>query len=91
MPSDALSMLEVQLDTLLHMLNNGEWEQLPELESTLLGALNAANKPQPSTGMTRQRLENMQKKLTQAIDACVIRKEQIAPLVNALTKPQAKP
>ena len=91
MPTDALSALEEQLDTLMSLLNNGEWESLPELEPALLGALTAANHPLPSGSVTRQRLEAMQDKLTQAIEACITRKEQIAPLVSALSKPKIQP
>jgi len=90
-PTDALSALDEQLDTLMSMLNNGEWESLPDLEPALLGALNAANAPLPSGSITRQRLEAMQDKLTRAIEACMTRKEQIAPLVNALSKPKIQP
>lgn len=91
MPTDALSALEEQLDTLMSLLNNGEWESLPELEPALLGALTAANRPLPPGTVTRQRLEILQAKLTQAIEACLTRKEQIAPLVNALSKPKIQP
>lgn len=91
MPTDALSALDEQLDTLMSMLNNGEWESLPDLEPALLGALNAANGPLPSGSITRQRLEAMQDKLTRAIEACMTRKKQIAPLVNALSKPKIQP
>jgi len=90
-PTDALTGLEEQLEVLMSMLNNGEWESLPELEPALLAVLSAANRPLPSENITRQRLEILQAKLTQAIEACKTRKQQIAPLVNALAKPQAKP
>jgi hypothetical protein len=90
-PTDALSSLDKQLDTLMSMLNNGEWERLPDLEPALLGALTAANRPLPSGSVTRQQLESLQVKLTQAIEACITRKEQIAPLVNALSKPKIQP
>ena len=91
MPTDAISALDEQLDILMSMLSNGEWESLPDLEPALLGALNAANGPLPSGSITRQRLEAMQDKLTRAIEACMTRKEQIAPLVNALSKPKIQP
>lgn len=91
MPTDPLSALEEQLDTLMSLLNNGEWERLPDLEPALLGALAAANGPLPAGSTTRLRLETLQGKLTKAIEACITRKEQIAPLVNALSTPKIQP
>jgi len=90
-PKNELSTLDKQLDSLLSMLNNGEWEHLPELEIDLLGALEVAGKPPASVRYSREQLESTLAKLAQAIEACNTRKQQIAPLVNALTKTQAKP
>lgn len=90
-PSNELSRLDQQLDTLLSMLNHGEWDDLPELEKTLLVALEVAGRPSGSMPPSREQLQGTLAKLAQAIEACNIRKEQIAPLVNALTKPQTKP
>lgn len=89
--SNELSVLDEQLDTLLSVLNHGEWDDLPYLEKTLLVALEAAGRPSGSVQPSREQLQVTLAKLAQAIEACNIRKEQIAPLVNALTKPQAKP
>jgi len=76
---------------LLELLQQGEWEQLDSLESVLLPALEAARTPAQGSQPGRQQIEQVLGKLELTIKACLIRKQQIAPLVNALTKTQAKP
>lgn len=77
-----LTALNEQLDGLLTLLESGNWEQLPEIEAGLLNALNTACTPDCVT--ERAQTEALLGKLEKAIAACSLRKEQIAPLVDAL-------
>ncbi|NHC07252.1 hypothetical protein [Azonexus fungiphilus] len=78
----ALKTLESALDKLLETLAQGKWEEIPDQEERLMNALAAAC--QPELKLERKSTETLIKKLDDAIAACTQRKEQIAPLVNAL-------
>ncbi|RKT50429.1 hypothetical protein DFR40_2988 [Azonexus fungiphilus] len=83
MPTErSLQALDQQLDTLLATLEHGDWDRLPDLEPSLLQALTAARSS--SDAAQRKQIEALLQKLGRAIAACTQRKEQIAPLVNAL-------
>lgn len=73
------------------MLQQGEWEQLDSLESVLLPALEAARTPAPGNQPGRQQIEQLLRKLELTIQACSNRKEQIAPLVEALSVTERSP
>ncbi len=75
------------------MLRQGNWDDLSGLESKLIPALDAV-RSSPAFGegkISRTKIEQLLSKLELAIKECSIRKEQIAPFVNALsaTKPPA--
>ena len=86
LPTDEFDWLAENLDTLLDMLQQGNWDDLSGLESKLIPALDAV-RSSPAFGegkISRPKIEQLLSKLELAIKECSIRKEQIAPLVNAL-------
>lgn len=87
--NDSLQALDRQLDTLLAMLEQGDWDDLPEIDAPLMQALAAVR----TSGNRRDKaaLESLLGKLGRAIAACSQRKAQIEPLVNALATTQPKP
>jgi hypothetical protein len=90
-PDSSLGRLNAELDQLLAMFEQGNWEDIPNIENTLINALESVRQPQAGKVNDPGEIRYLLNKLGKAIDACSTRKQQIAPLVNALTKTQAKP
>jgi hypothetical protein len=82
-----LTKLEGCLQTLLLIAERGDWDNIGDFSDHLLLALEAVSKPNflMEAGISdKRRIELTIVQLQVAIDCCVTRKEQIAPLVNAL-------
>ena len=65
----------------------GEWDKISDFSGHLLPALEAVRSLDPSAQNTPQQADQIRKTLTllqAAIAQCAERKEQIAPLINAL-------
>jgi len=78
---------------MLSLFKDGAWESLPDLEESLTPALFVLQQQFPASELkkNREQIELLLEKLALATETCKTRKQQIAPLVNALTKTQAKP
>lgn len=85
--NNEFSHLAGTLNVLLDMLKQGNWDELSDLEAALVPALNAVRTPGllHEKNINRKQVEELLTKLELAIKACSVRKEQIAPLVNALS------
>jgi len=93
-PVSSLEELDGCLHTLISVAEKGDWENVDDFSERLLNALNIASAPDFLSRCQSRDIESVQATLTllqQAIQQCSLRKEQISPLVKALTKPQAKP
>lgn len=90
--ADRASRLEKALDALLVMLKTGQWDELGDLESTLLPALLnvAASGKLTINQVDRNELQQLLQKLEFTIAECNARKEQISPLLNTLSNIKAK-
>jgi len=80
------------LDQLLATLRQGNWDALPEMESSLLPALHAIERSGPATGFKKEasKIAAVQEKLGLAIRECQERKSQIAPLLDSLDRIREK-
>lgn len=74
------------------MLRQGDWDLLPEMESSLLPALDAVQRTKQPPGLVGAATEiiALQKKLEEAIHECQERKNQIAPLLDSLSRIREK-
>jgi hypothetical protein len=84
--SEAFENLDRVMDQLLSVLRQGNWDSLPELESSLLPALDAVQRAGSATVAVweNKNIVTLQQKLEEAIRECQERKNQIAPLLDSL-------
>jgi len=74
------------LKALIDAAEKGEWEGIDELALRLKHALDAVHSPNQSMETQkakREKIEQVLGLIESAISHCAIRKDQIAPLVNA--------
>lgn len=90
--ADSIDRLDAVMEQLLDLLRRGDWELLPDLESTLLPALEAVRQGGPTGSRAWQpaKIQALQKKLEEAVRECETRKSQIAPLLSSLDRIQRK-
>jgi hypothetical protein len=89
-----LADLEKILNLLQFALERGDWDKISDFSGQLLPALEAVSTPDYLAQNTSQYSEKIRHTLTllqAAIVLCSERKEQISPLINALTPAKATP
>lgn len=90
--ADSLAKLLESLKTLLLAINQGDWDRVCEKPELFLHTIEAAQNPDFLSAINSDDLDKIRQILTMlesAIEQCSVRKEQIAPLVKALTPAKA--
>ena len=89
---EALENLDRVMDQLLNVLRQGNWDSLPDLESSLLPALDAIQRAGSATpaAWETKKIVTLQQKLEEAMRECQERKSQIAPLLDSLDRIREK-
>jgi len=93
----SLEDLDACLQALISLAEQGEWESLEDISDSFLTALETVNATnflaQGASGKIQSSIQHTLSLLQLAAQQCLVRKEQITPLLNALTrnKLQAKP
>lgn len=85
MPASADNSLNKLLQSVIDSTESGDWDGLAPLAEKLIPALQAIRASGPAKANDAPAIRQLLVKLQTAIDRCTERKEQIAPLLDALS------
>lgn len=85
MTANARASLDDTLQTLIDSAERGDWNELDQIASLLIPALDVMDQAAPAQPADAQAIRQLLLKLQTAIDRCTERKAQIGPLLDALS------